>query len=495
MSQPRAPLRRVVVVGGGQLGVLAAIALRRSLPGCEVVVIGTQPSPAAFADWSPTAMPFTNKLHDRLGIAEEDIVTKAGGSYRLVTRYAGWGGAGQEGVTAYGEALDPALKTAFARAWGKVRPLAEGAPPAGSIAQVLAEAGRFAPPPPGEPTPISAVDYALRWHPGAYRALLIQHAEALGVAYVQGVIDRIEPGAASGDGDAIAAIGVTGQGMIAADLFIDCSGPQASLLAAHPRFAFTDWSAALPTRHVYLAEPSAPVIALEDRVTLASAGWLAEVAGRDGRHAMLGTAAPLERGAAEALLGASLRGAVALSPGRAAAPWIGNIIALGDAAARFDPLGPLHLDLAHRQLALLIEMLPGRDISPLERAEYNRRSGLMMDGVCEVIALHYAASGARAVFGDRPVPGQGAAVIDQFERRGRIPFREELPLLGQEQFALLVALGWAPGLPPAARGEDAAGEARARAAFESEARAALAFAPPYAEWLARALSANRAPAG
>ncbi|RNJ63683.1 MAG: hypothetical protein EDM03_04655 [Porphyrobacter sp. IPPAS B-1204] len=149
MSQPRAPLRRVVVIGGGQLGVLAAIAVRRALPGCEVVVVGTPASPAAFADTSPTAMPFTNKLHDRLGIAEADIVTKAGGSYRLVTRYVGWGGAGQSGVMAYGEALDPALKTAFARDWGQVR-LPGGTPaPAGSVAQVLAEAGRFAPPPAG----------------------------------------------------------------------------------------------------------------------------------------------------------------------------------------------------------------------------------------------------------------------------------------------------------------------------------------------------------
>jgi tryptophan halogenase len=479
MSQPREPMRRIVVAGGGQLSVLAAVALRRALPATEVIVIGTPPSPAAFADTSPTAMPFTNKLHDRLGIAEAEIVIRAGGGYRLVTRYAGWGGEGQGGVVAYGEALDPALRTAFARDWGKVRLPGAGALPAGSLAQVLAESGRFAPPPPGEPTPLSSVDYALRWNPAAYRALLIAQAEALSVGYVQGTIDRIEPG----EGDAIAAIGIAGQGMIAADLFLDCTGPQASLLAAHPRFAFTDWSATLPTRHIYLAAPAAPLIALEDRLTLAAKGWVSEVAGRDALHRMLGTPAPLPRAEAEALLGGPAQAAIALTPGRADAPWIGNVIALGDAAARFEPLGPLHLDLAHRQLALLLEMLPGRDIAPLERAEYNRRSVLMMEGVHEVLAMHFATPSAQAVFGQRPLPGRVAAVIDQFERRGRIPFREELPLLSQEQFALLGALGRTPGLPPAAHAADAANEAHARVAFEAEARAALAFAPPYAEWL------------
>jgi tryptophan 7-halogenase len=491
VSIPREPLRRVVVVGGGQLGVLCAIALRRSLPGCEVIVIGGQPSPASFADWSSSAMPFTNKLHDRLGIAEADIVTKAGGSYRLITRYVGWGGAGQSGALAYGEALDPELKTAFARDWGGVRAVGGGAPPPGSLAQVLAEAGRFAPPPPGEATPISSVDYALRWNPAAYRALLIAQAEALQVRYAEGVIDGIEPG----EGDCIAAINLAGQGRIEADLFVDCSGPQAALLAEQPGFAFVDWSDSLPTRTVYVSEPGAPMMALEDRVTLTGLGWITEVAGRDALQVTLGTPAHVPRDAALGLLGRPARAVIALTPGRVAAPWIGNVIALGDAAARFEPLAPLHLDLAHRQLDLLLEMLPGRAISPLERAEYNRRSVLMMEGVHEVLAFHFAGIEAQRVFGARTLPGRAGPVIDQFVRRGRIPFREELPLLGQEQHALLVALGWKPGLPPAAWHGDAEAEARARAEFDIAARAALAFAPPYAAWMERALAANREPAG
>ena len=78
MSEPRELPRRIVVAGDGQVGVLAAIALRRALPGSDVIVIGTPPDPAALADRVPTALPFTNKLHDRLGIEEEDLVREAG---------------------------------------------------------------------------------------------------------------------------------------------------------------------------------------------------------------------------------------------------------------------------------------------------------------------------------------------------------------------------------------------------------------------------------
>ena len=483
MSTPRQPLRRVVVVGGGQVGVITAIALRRALPVCEVVVIGAQPSPAAFADWSPTALPFTNRLHDRLGVSEAEIVTKAGGSYRLMTRYGGWDAGGRGGVLTSGGVSDPALKTAFARGGGVCAPV--------TLAQLLAEAGRFAPPPPGEPTPISAVDYALRWNPAAYRDLLIERAQSMQVRYAESVIEGIEPG----EGDSIAAVNLVGVGRIEADLFVDCSGPQASLLAALPRFAFTDWAATLPTRSIYLAQPQLPVIALEDRITLSDIGWQTEVAGRDGLYLTLGTGADVPRQTALAALGGRAQAVIALTPGRAAEPWIGNVVALGDAAARFEPLGPLHLDLAHRQLELLLEMLPGRDISPLERAEYNRRSGLMMEGVHDVLALHFVAPPARRVFGNRPIPGRIDAMIDQFQRRGRIPFREEMPLLSQEQYALLVALGWTPGLPPAARLPDPVGENRARAAFDAAAAAALRFAPAYSQWLASVVAPSRAFAG
>ena len=44
-------------------------------------------------------------------------------------------------------------------------------------------------------------------------------------------------------------------------------------------------------------------------------------------------------------------------------------------------------------------------------------------------------------------------------------------------------------------GDALAGMEACRAAFEADARAALAFAPPYDQWLARALNVNRAPAG
>lgn len=482
MSAAREPLRRVVVAGAGQVGVLTAIGIKRALPSAEVIVLNLPPDPGALADRAATALPFTNRLHDRLGIAEEEIVARAQGSHRLVTRYFGWGEAGQSGAMPYGASIDPALRTRFATEWGGGPRNAAGDLPAGSLAEVLAAAGRFAVPPAGElgvATPLVEVDYALRWNPDAYRALLIEAAQRLGLGHVQGELAGIEPDGAGG----IAALSIAGAGQLQADLFIDCTGPAARLLTALPMFALEDWSVELPLRRLIVARPGQPLVALEDRFSLLPEGWRGELAGRDGLQVTLGVAPGVAESAALRALGAPPLAAFQLDPSRARAPWLGNVVALGDAAARFEPLAHLHLDLAHRQLDLLLELLPGRAIEPLERAEYNRRSCLMMDAVRDTLAAHYAAPAAQGVFGPPILSPQLATALDQFARRSRMPFREEAPLLGQEFQALLAALGYPHGSGPQQRAGARREDSDALRGFRERAEAALAFAPPYDEWI------------
>lgn len=486
MSNPREPLRRIVIAGAGQLGVLAAIGLKRAVPAAEVIVLSLPPDPGALADRAVTALPFTNRLHDRLGIAEDAIIARAQGSHRLVTRYFNWGGRGQGGAVPYGVGADPMLRSRFAIEWGGGPRNASSAAPAGSLAEVLADAGRFAVPPAGDDragdTPIAQVDYALRWNAEAYRALLVEVAQGLGVGHVAGTIAGIERDEAGG----IAAL-VTGEGgALSADLFVDCSGPSALLLAAMPGFALESWREQLPLRKLILARPQPGMAVLEDRFTLTADGWISELAGRDGLQVLLGLAPQADERAALQSLGAPPLAGFELDPSRAVSPWLGNVVALGDAAARFEPLAHLNLDLAHRQLDLLLEMLPGRMIEPLERAEYNRRSALMMDSVRDTLAAHYAAPLARTVFAPAPPSALLATALDQFARRGRLPFREEAPLLGGEFQALLGALGHPRGEGPQQRAAGA--DDAAMRALAAQARAALEFAPPYAEWLNRTVN-------
>ncbi|MXP28243.1 hypothetical protein GRI58_05335 [Porphyrobacter algicida] len=476
MTEPREALRRIVIAGAGQLGVLAAIALKRALPSAEVVVLGIPIDPGALADRAATALPFTNRLHDRLGIDELALVAKAGASHRLITRYVGWGGPGQQAAVPYSTGTEPAMASRFAREWGGGRQGASMVASPTSPAQALAEAGRFAVIPPGEAGPLAEIDYALRWNPQAYRDLLIAIAQQLGVSYLPGNLLGVEPDGHGG----IASVSLTGTEPIAADLFVDCSGPSAALLSTLPDFETLDWSNNLPVRKLILSRPGRPLVALEDRVTLLPEGWRYELAGRDGLQVTLGIAPGAAEEVALRALGAPPLIAFDLEPGRCIDPWIGNVLALGDASARFEPVAALNLDLAHRQLDLLIEMLPGRRIEPLERIEYNRRASLMMDAVRDTLALHYIAPAAAVQFGPIALSDDVERLRDQYERRGRTIFREEAPFSNSVMTNLLIALGFCPGVPPQEKTQNTQA---AVSALNAKVQSALAFAPQYTSWL------------
>lgn len=491
MSIAREPLNSIVVVGDGQLGALSALALKKALPTASVTVIATPVDPANIADRAPSALPFTNQLHYKLGIAEEDILRRAGGSHRLITRFIGWGAAPaeadqiQHGALPYGMTNDPSLKTRFAKEWGGgsrsgTERGASGQDFAGSLAEVLVQQRRFGIAPPGVPTPLGEVDYCLRWNPYAYRQLIIEAAGKAGVQYLAAPILGAEPDGHGG----LARIKVDGHPVIEADLFLDCSGPAAILRSGLDEPERDDWGDYLPVRKLAYAKPAQPILELEDRVSLLQpVGWASEFAGRDALQSMLALPAEVGDGDIAAMLGGAPSELVMISPGARTKPWMGNIIALGDAAAHFEPLGFLNLDLAHRQLDLLLEMLPGRAINPRERDEYNRRTAQMMHAVRDVLGAHYAAPVAAQRFGALKQSPALKRLLDQYSRQGRIPFAEESPFVSQELTALLAALGMSSVLAPLAREGSGASSEAALASFNAKAQSALQTTPPYDEWM------------
>src|SRR5690606_7753060 len=127
------------------------------------------------------------------------------------------------------------------------------------------------------------LDYALRWNVPAYRDLLIAEAQSIGVRYTRGAVGGFQPDGQRG----IAALGIGGIGAVEADLFVDCTGPAAALLSRLPGFARQDWSDALPIRALLYGRPGEPLLDLEDRIGWSPRGWVSEMAGRDGRQAVL----------------------------------------------------------------------------------------------------------------------------------------------------------------------------------------------------------------
>ena len=487
-AQPRELPQAILVVGDGQLGVLTAIALRQALPTTTVTVIPSPADHAAFADRIGTAMPFTNRLHDRLGISEMDLVQRAGASHRLVTRYRGWASETHEGISGYGSG-NPALGNAFTGHFEAVRSAGQATEARVlTPASALAATGRFCPPDGDPNSPLATIDYALRWNVAAYRDLLIAKAMQLGIQYAPKLPADVQY---SERGDIAAVILDDNAGAITADLFIDCSGPMRWLMSRMAGATLDSWRENLPCDRVLIAAPGEPVLALEDRMTLTPHGWLNEIGGRDGVQRIFAFPASLGSADAEAHLiraGASAAIAAAIHPGALARPFVGNVVALGDAAASFEPIGGTNLDLAHRQLSLLLELLPGRNVEPREREEFNRRADLMASSVRDWLASHYVAPGIpgtpfTAIASQITCSSSLNLMIDLHRRHGRMPFFEEAPMLPSEWSAMLLALGISSAPSAHALAQSAERNRSLTQQAENAARAAVDAAPPYGEWL------------
>jgi tryptophan halogenase len=463
--------RSICVAGAGIVGLSAALAFAKALPWARVEVVETTPDPAALADRMPGTLPPVGRFHAAIGLDELDLVRRGIAVHRLGTRFEQWSADGRSWYHVYGEFGFSIGQVGFGDVWLEAERRKRALPfHRYSPAAVIAEAGKFVHPEERAGSPLATYLYALALDPDAYRARLEEQAAAARIVRTAGDLVDVERREDGG----VAALRLSGDRRVEAELFLDCTGPAARLLGAADD-SFEDWGAWLPVDRIVVAEDSGE----PSPVDVASAipdGW--RWRGSAGRRTLR----------AELTAGGD---GVAIRPGRRARPFVRNVLALGDAATAVDPLHGANLHLAQSAVLRALELLPGRDCHPLEAAEYNRRSGQETSRVRDFLALHYLRSGRRdgdfwKDLAERAPPDSLAHTLEQFERRGRLPFYEEETFDKASWLAILFGLGVRPRhLNPAGAGFDPEQAMGAMEAYAEQLAALPPRLPPYRDYLAR----------
>ncbi|WP_076069519.1 tryptophan 7-halogenase [Sphingomonas montana] len=443
----RPPVASIAVLGAGIVGLSAAIAFARALPGLSVTVIETPPDPAALADRMPGTLPSIATFHDRIGLGEADLIA-AGATHRIGTRLSDWRHDGAPLVLAHGDRGAAVAPGAFHQHWLNARRAGRVAAfDAFSSAAVLAAADRFVHPSDDPASPLSKFGYALRLDPPRYRDLLRALARHLRIVPTIGDLAGVERHPDGG----VAALLLTDGRRIAADLYLDCSGPAARLRMSVGT-GRADWGAFLPVDRLLIGTaPPQPPTPTDDLVALPT-GWRFARPLRDRTLVGLAyVAGQTPDSSARRILPAGDE-TVVVAPGALADPWAHNVLALGDAAVALDPLGDANLHLAHAAILRAIDLLPGRDFGATELAEYNRRSHRQAIRVRAFQAAHYHPTGrTRGPFWKGlhrlPRPDDLAHTLDQFAHRGRLPFYEDESFDPDDWHGLLLGLGIMPNVP------------------------------------------------
>ncbi|MBP2278713.1 tryptophan halogenase family protein [Sphingomonas sp. PL20] len=480
-----APLRRVLVAGGGITAWCAAAALKRRAPFLEVTLLAVAPSPDALADRIACTLPSLLGFHGDLGIGAEDGIVRTGAGYRLGTLFSGWATGLPDYVHAYGGYGRAFGATAFHLHW--LRALRDGQSDAFdrySPAAMLARAGRFMPATPE--TPFANHEYGLTLDMRRHATMLRAFALHVGVREMCGDIARVDVDSRG----IVERVSCTDGTALTADLYIDATGPEARLRGAIDA-ARDAWSAWLPCDRVLLAESVMPVEpTVLTTVTAHTAGWRWTSGVQSG---LTYAASHLSDAKAERILrnasGATPEAPIRVRPGTRRTPWRGNCVAIGDAATEVEPLEWCNLHLALSAIDRLVAMLPGAAPTPVETADYNRQALAEAERVRDFLAAHYRTAKRddplwRAVAASDP-PTSLAHTLAQFAERGRLPFYEEETFARDSWAAVLLGQGFLPRrIDPLVAAVPAAAAQAAMARHHAEIAAAVPRAPTHAAFRA-----------
>ena len=437
MTQGR-PIKRIVVVGGGTAGWMAAAALARFVgPSGKRIVVVESEAIGAVGVGEGTIPPIL-EFNLQLGIDEAEFLRETHASYKLGIEFVGWTEEKQRYFHQFGQIGRPLNGVPFHQLWLKHRGAKDVGPLSDySMSAVAARHNRFGHPAPDPNDPLSQIAYAFHFDAAAYGRFLRKYAERLGADRIEGRIVDVEQDSESGF---VTALRLDDERRVRGDLFIDCSGFRSLLLGQALGVKFEDWSHWLPCDRA-IAVPSErtdPLLPFT-RSTAHPAGWQWRIPlqHRTGNGHVY-SSAHMSDDEAERILLETLDAKPIAEPnrlrftaGRRARSWEKNVVALGLSAGFLEPLESTSIHLIQHGIQKLIGLFPSNGINPIERDEYNRQLVNGYEPVRDFIILHYHATRRTGPFWDHvrqmEVPDSLAHKLELFRQHGHVfRYNEEL---------------------------------------------------------------------
>lgn len=398
-------IRRVLIVGGGTAGWLAACHLAKKLQaqdpnGVQVTLLESADIPTIGV--GEGTVPAIRQSLQYLGISETEFVRECDVTFKQSIQFIDWMKPNLDGsVHTYHHLFDyPDLSSLdLTPYWlqGHAKHL--------SYADAVALQGRICDAGLAPKTMLHSefmgyTNYAYHLDAAKFARLLTKHATTkLGVRHLLGTVQQVEL-ASSGD---IAAVHTPEHGRLTADLFIDCTGFSALLIGQTYQIPFIAKNdvmfvdSALAVQVPYQDPEQA--IPCFTKATAREAGWIWDI----GLSARRGTGYVYSSryttdDRAEQVLRQYLQGAadqlsirkISMNVGYREKFWHRNCVALGLSQGFVEPLEATGLLVYDATARMLAELFPPHTAAMSVLAErFNQRVRLSWDKVIDFIKLHY----------------------------------------------------------------------------------------------------------
>ena len=352
-------IRHIVFCGSGLAAWMTAATLSKNLPAAiQITVLETTNSDTADIFYGSVTNPNAYRFFLNLGLSEADLLLRTQSSFSYGTSYKNWGLTDANWVQSF-QAPFPIWDGApFAHH------ITDATPP---LEQYLMSAqaaikGKFAHPPADKNSPLSSAEYGYHYIARDLTSLL----KVLAIGH--GVRSRSQDIASIENRDRkISAIELNDGETLSADLYIDASGPDATLISALEGADFQntrDLSALYSElKNENLGPPLRQVISHDF-------GWQSR-APLQNDDAVLTIYAPQSEEAARKAHPHGVTAQCSVSLGRRIKAWSGNCVAIGHAAAIVEPTSPAPLMLLQMDIERLMGLIPVTDDFEIEAKIFN----------------------------------------------------------------------------------------------------------------------------
>ncbi len=495
-------LGRVVIVGGGTAGWMAAAALSRYFDDGKRTITLIESDAIGTVGVGEATIPPIRNFNAMLDINENEFLRATRGTFKLGIEFVNWGKQGDRYFHPFGNHGQDLHGIAFHQLYLRDAAMRGQCNPAGiadySMSSVAAALGRFGRPKGEARSPIGQLGYAFHFDAGLYAAHLRVLAERQGTRRIEGKIINVQRHGETGD---VTGVKLDDGHVIEGDLFIDCSGFRGLLIEEALETGYEDWSHWLPMdRAIALptANPGPPDPFT--RATAHGAGWQWRIPlqHRTGNGHVF-SSAYMEEEEARQILVENVEGAQLAEPrtlrfqtGMRKKAWNHNVVALGLSSGFIEPLESTSIHLIQNGIARLFALFPDTPINPIDRDEYNRGMHELYEDVRDFVILHYKATQRDDTpfwryVRDMPVPDTLARKMELWRSRGRV-FRENAELFTTPSW-VAVMLGqniWPETHDPIADTLDPAKVTQAMEQMRAAYRATAEQLPPQEDFLRRA---------
>lgn len=388
-------IERVVIVGGGTAGWIAAAAMAKLLPP-QIDITLIESDAIGTVGVGEATIPQIRRLNAILGLDEDEFIAQTRGSFKLGIEFNNWGRIGDSYLHTFGDAGINLANLHFHQYWLRAR--AEGSTASlwdYSLHHAAAYANKFGRMERVGNTSMTGLAYAFHFDAGRYAQYLRSKAEAGGVKRIEGKVATVS---LDGETGHIASVTLERGETVAGDLFIDCSGFRGLLIGDALGVEYEDWSHWLPCNRAVAVgcEARGPLLPYT-KASAHDAGWQWRIPlqHRTGNGHVYCDSFTDQTTATETLLAGLDAPALGepkhlrFTTGRRAEFWHRNCVSIGLASGFLEPLESTSIHLIQSNVSRLIELFPGRDFHPANAAEYNRQVGREYDLIRDFLILHY----------------------------------------------------------------------------------------------------------